>query len=139
MIALWLAAALASTGLSGHVLDAEGRPQAAVTVSAGGKQTQTDADGAWRLEVEPGEVTVRVALPGAPAAEITVAVVAGLTTELLLTEGSPPQVSLEAPAATLAAYQDAFTVYDSDRDGKLNGCGRPVQGRPRPPASTPRA
>jgi outer membrane receptor protein involved in Fe transport len=103
MIALWLAAALASTGLSGHVLDAEGRPQAAVTVSAGGKQTQTDADGAWRLEVEPGEVTVRVALPGAPAAEITVAVVAGLTTELLLTEGSPPQVSLEAPAATLAA------------------------------------
>lgn len=106
MTAFWFALVAAAAAdpvgtVGGVVFSPDGAPLAGVEVRAAEQVTRTDASGAWHLALPPGEVAVEI---GAASTRIEhVPVVAGQTTELLVTVGPPAHVSLEAPPATAAA------------------------------------
>ncbi len=127
----WLLSSLALASEQGEVVGVvflpDGRPVAGALIRAGELTARTDAGGAWRLSLDAGEATVSVEAPGqAPVSEV-VPVVAGRTTELLVTVGPGGAVSLEAPPESTAGPE-----VPSGPPGRLTGVvtdadsGRPL-------------
>ncbi|MFZ5479337.1 MAG: TonB-dependent receptor domain-containing protein [Myxococcota bacterium] len=109
--------------IEGIVFREEGVPAAAVPVSVGAVTTTTDGDGAWRLDVAPGVVTVRIADVDVPEVPVAPA----RTTEVLLTFGAPPRITVEAPVAR------EVEAVGMGPPGELSGtvldeAGRPLAG-----------
>jgi outer membrane receptor protein involved in Fe transport len=115
----------------GVLFRADGTPVAGARVSVLSEQTVTDEGGAWRLELAPGVVAVKLEVAGLQPAEIgSVPVVEGRTTELLVTVGAgEPRVSLEVPPESAVASE-----LPSGPPGELSGVvldrdgGRPLGG-----------
>jgi outer membrane receptor protein involved in Fe transport len=119
----WICVALAQEGeLVGIVFDAAGSPVAGAPVSVGSVATVSDEGGAWRLAVPAGAATLHVA-----DASIEVPVVAGRTTEVLVTLGGT--VTIEAPPAAEVVEERPTgppgslegTVVDGDTGEPLGG------------------
>ncbi len=87
--------------LRGVVFDAEGAPRAGVRVRVGRSELRSNADGAFVLDLPPGQHPLRVQSEGQEQAAGAVRIVAGETTEALinLRRGQPPLLEVEAPGA----------------------------------------
>jgi outer membrane protein assembly factor BamB/protocatechuate 3,4-dioxygenase beta subunit len=113
------AAGAAYGAVEGHVSDADGNPvEATVEVVDGLEQTTADADGNYRVIMEPGDYTLRFRFLGAGAVEMPVSVVAGQTTA--------EDVTL--PALTLGVVAGAVTEEGTDRP--VAGATVTVEGLP---------
>jgi hypothetical protein len=85
--------------LRGIVFSATGAPRAGVRINVGSVEVESNGDGAFSTQVPPGEHVIRVATEGTRRAAGKARVVAGETTEILITllEGKPPLLVVEAP------------------------------------------
>lgn len=101
---LWIvrmALAAEPGALVGVVFDADGRPAAGVQVRVGAEAVVSGADGGWALVVAPGTVDLDV---GSVHVDDLI-VVTGLSTEVLVTLGEPPAVTVEAPEVRAVATE----------------------------------
>ncbi|MDF9745116.1 carboxypeptidase regulatory-like domain-containing protein [Natrinema salsiterrestre] len=76
--------------VEGTVTDADGEPIADATVTVGDRQTTTDENGTYSLELEPGEYTLAVSADGYEDASETVTVEAAATTTADVTLDAEP-------------------------------------------------
>ncbi len=140
MSSLLLLASLAyAQGLTGFLLDEQGRPLRGATVEAAGLRVLTDEDGAFTLPIDAGTLTVSLTPQGAaPLTVDGVLVLPGYSTELLVTVGAPPVWQIEAPDASVTKVEEKTgppgtiigIILDEDSGRPLTGVRVFVRGTP---------